>query len=81
MNGHRIGHHIVEGVSGFYHYHVAEQATNARALCGAATMYTAMNLEDWGVPFGRHFAKRPTWCNACAVKAGLAAPSTRGANE
>ena len=66
------GRHIVEGISGLYHYHVAEEGTNATALCGARTMSTSIKLEDFGVPFGEHFHKRPTWCSRCARKAGIA---------
>ena len=63
--------HIVEGVSGLHHYHVAEDGTNATALCGARTMSTSIKLEDWGVPFGDHFPKRPTWCSRCSHKGRL----------
>ena len=28
-------------------------------------------LEDWGVPFGDHFPKRPTWCSRCSHKGRL----------
>ena len=57
---------IVEGISGLWHYHVAEHGTNAKALCGARTMSTEMKLADWGKPFGEHLPKRPTWCKTCA---------------
>lgn len=58
--------HVVEGVSGLWHYHIAESETNARALCGARTMSSGIRIEDWAKPFGEHFPKRPTWCQLCA---------------
>jgi hypothetical protein len=68
--------HVVEGVSGVWHYHLAETSTNATALCGARTMSTSIKLSDWGVPFGEHFPKRPTWCAVCAQIAGLSVAHT-----
>lgn len=61
--------HIVEGVSGLWHYHLAKSGTNATALCGARTMGTNIKIEEWALPFGEHFPKRPTWCHECEAKA------------
>jgi hypothetical protein len=68
---------ITEGVSGMYHYHVSEHQHSGRSLCGAATMNTGMRLQDWGVPFGDHFPKRPTWCAICAQLAVPSLPEPR----
>jgi len=42
------GLHVTEGVSGTWFYHLSEVGTNARGLCGAQTMYTAIPLSSWG---------------------------------
>ncbi|MDR9836961.1 MULTISPECIES: hypothetical protein [Herbaspirillum] len=42
------GLHITEGVSGTWFYHLSAAGTNARGLCGAQTMYTAIPLASWG---------------------------------
>ena len=57
---------ITEGISGYWHYHLSDSVSRSRALCGAQTMDTAIQLKDWGVPFGEHFPKRPTWCKKCS---------------
>lgn len=56
---------ITEGIAGVWHYHVSNEATSTRGLCGAPTMRTAMRIDSWKVPFGEHFSKRPTWCAKC----------------
>ncbi len=60
---------ITEGIAGMWHYHLSEAHRKTRSLCGARTMHTAMPLQDWNVPFGEHFPKRPTWCEKCDVAA------------
>lgn len=54
--------HVTEGVSGGWHYHLSEPTTNARAICGAQTMYTAIPLSAWGR--AGHLGE--TYCMACA---------------
>lgn len=40
---------IVEGVEGFYRYHLIEAPSrNGKALCGAPCMVTAIPLTQWG---------------------------------
>lgn len=56
---------ITEGVSGLWHYHISREDKKTRALCGAQTMHTSIQLKDWKVQFGEHFPKRPTWCSHC----------------
>lgn len=56
---------IVEGVSGYWHYHLGKSDRYGKALCGADTMYTAMPLDNWKKKFGEHFPKRPSWCDTC----------------
>lgn len=56
---------ITEGISGFWHYHLSNEGDIGRALCGAVVMPTGMKLKDWGVKFGEHFPKCPTWCKEC----------------
>lgn len=58
---------ITEGISGVWHYHLSEvtERPPTTALCGARVMATAMTLDQWAVPFGEHFPKRPTWCKEC----------------
>ncbi|MET3371974.1 hypothetical protein ABIC89_001015 [Variovorax boronicumulans] len=69
---------ITEGISGLWHYHLSDEAKKMRGLCGAQTMHTAMPLTAWKVPFGENFPKRPTWCEACSLKA--AQPDQGGAH-
>lgn len=57
---------VTEGSHGYWHYHLSTQASPYRGLCGAKVMHTSIRLADWGVPFGEHFPKRPTWCAECA---------------
>lgn len=57
---------VSEGISGLWHYHLNTEESPFKALCGASTMHTAIQLSGWGVPFGEHFPKRPTWCQKCA---------------
>ena len=56
---------ITEGISSVWHYHLSYDGKHTKALCGADTMSTAMTLDMWGMPFGEHFPKRPTWCRKC----------------
>lgn len=53
--------HITEGVAGTWFYHLSQAGTNARALCGAQTMHTAVPLASWGVK--GHLNER--YCAAC----------------
>lgn len=55
-------YHITEGVSGTWYYHLSDVSTNATALCGAKTMYTAIPMKSWGVR--GHLNER--WCAKCA---------------
>ena len=60
------GFAVVEGVTGVWHYHLRRAtATAGPALCGAQVMHTGLPYERWGVPFGEHFPKKPTWCAHC----------------
>lgn len=59
---------VAEGISGYYHYHLCHQADPTqmgRSLCGRPVMKSGIALADWKKPFGEHFAKSPTWCDAC----------------
>jgi len=56
---------ITEGISGYWHYHISDDATPNVALCGARTMQTNMPLSDWGMPGGEHLPKRYTFCKEC----------------
>lgn len=56
---------VTEGISGVWHYHISTPDRRARGLCDARTMYTAIPVEHWGMQFGEHFPKRPTWCAKC----------------
>lgn len=58
---------VTEGVSGYWHYHLSDADCNIRSLCGKQVMHTSIPPERWGVPFGEHFPKRPTWCQECAA--------------
>lgn len=58
-------HIVTEGISGVWHYHLSDPAKFTRALCGAQTMKTAIEAEDFGKPFGERLPKRPTWCAKC----------------
>jgi hypothetical protein len=60
---------VTEGISGMWHYHLSEAKRETRAICGAQTMTTSIPLEEWRVPFGEHFPKRPTWCEKCDAAA------------
>lgn len=60
-----MSHVVTEGISGYCHYHISTSDRTTRALCGAKTMQTDSNIADFGVPFGGHFPKRPTWCSEC----------------
>lgn len=70
------GLHVTEGVSGNWHYHLSAPGTNAKALCGAHTMYTGVPLSAWG--FKGHLNE--TYCTKCA-KAGAAALLQGGAER
>lgn len=55
------GLHITEGISGTWYYHLSEAGTDARGLCGARTMHTAIPLSRWGVK--GHLKER--YCEEC----------------
>ena len=57
---------VTEGISGLWRYHLSPDGDPSFGLCGARTMASSIAVEDWGVPFGEHFPKRPTWCAICA---------------
>lgn len=58
---------VTEGIVGYWHYHISDADKRlSRALCGADVMYTSIPLDAWGIPFGEHFPKHPTWCEDCA---------------
>lgn len=69
---------ITEGVAGLWHYHFAPEERQHKALCGATTMRSGLNPEDWGKRFGEHFPKRPTWCAECARIVGISPPVKGG---
>jgi hypothetical protein len=56
---------ITEGIAGLWHYHLSDASKPYRGLCGAQVMHTAIMLQDWRVPFGEHFPKKPSWCAEC----------------
>jgi hypothetical protein len=57
---------ITEGIAGYWHYHFSRaDDTPTKSLCGKPVMYTSIPLDQWRVPFGEHFPKRPTWCDDC----------------
>lgn len=56
---------VTEGVSGMWHHHLSQDNNQAKGLCGANVMRTTINIRDWGIPFGKHFPKKPTWCAEC----------------
>lgn len=56
---------VTEGVSGVWHYHLSKPESRTRGLCGAQVMSTAIELKDWGKPFGDHFPKPATYCKTC----------------
>lgn len=58
---------VTEGILGYWHYHLSTDDSPYIALCGAKVMGTEIQLKDWGVPFGEHFPKRPTWCKECVA--------------
>ena len=62
---------VSEGISGMWHYHLSDDEHSTVALCGAKTMLSHIEVADWGVPFGQHFPKRPTYCKECERLAGI----------
>lgn len=55
---------VVEGVEGTWHYHLAREGSNHRALCGRRTMRTSVPLDAWDrTPPGYHIPER--WCQRC----------------
>lgn len=56
---------VTEGISGYWHYHLSHDNSPTYSLCGARVMPTEMPLDNWKVPFGEHFPKRPTFCKEC----------------
>jgi hypothetical protein len=65
---------VTEGIAGYWHYHLSGPESPYRGLCGAKVMHTAIRLQDWGVPFGEHFPKRPTWCDKCEALRSAVSP-------
>lgn len=59
---------ITESVSGYWHYHISLKSDRTVSFCGKQTMNTSIPLERWGVRFGEHFPKHPTWCQSCEEK-------------
>lgn len=55
------GLHVTEGVSGTWYYHLSAAGTNARGLCGAQTMHTAIPMACWGAK--GHLNER--YCGEC----------------
>ena len=55
--------HVTEGIGGVWFYHLSVEGTNAKALCGAKTMYTSISLASWGVR--GHLNEG--WCTKCAA--------------
>lgn len=72
---------ITEGVSGLWHYHLSLPTNPSRGICGALVMRTSIPRDDWGLPFGEHFPKRPTWCAKCAERAQEKAIPLTGENH
>lgn len=56
---------VTEGISGMWHYHLSADETPHVGLCGARVMSTGIPVESWGMAFGEHFPKKPTWCAEC----------------
>lgn len=56
---------IVEGVAGYWYYHLAPADKTSRALCGAWTMRTSIGLDRWGAKCGNEQI-RYKWCSKCA---------------
>ena len=56
---------VTEGISGMWHYHLSNDNMPNMALCGARVMPTSIKFKDWGLPFGDHFPKKPTYCQKC----------------
>lgn len=54
--------HVTEGIGGRWHYHLSMKGTNATALCGAKTMFTAVPLTAWGFTGELH----ERYCAHCA---------------
>lgn len=53
---------VVEGVSGVWHYHIAEVGHETTAICGAKTMPCAAPLSSWGFK-PEHM--RTSYCAEC----------------
>ena len=58
---------VTEGILGFWHYHLSNDDSPSKALCGAKVMATSMDLKQWGIPFGEHFPIKPTFCKSCEL--------------
>jgi hypothetical protein len=58
------GMRIVEGVGGYYHYHIAPADRTSVAYCGRLTMERAIPWVHWGLPGASHM---PTfhYCEEC----------------
>lgn len=66
---------MVEGVAGYYFYHVSRAGKESRAACGAQTMPTGVPLATWGLK--DHLNSR--YCGHCAELAGQAGLKLGGA--
>jgi hypothetical protein len=64
---------VVEGVIGYWFYHLAPPDRKHEALCGARTMSCGVPLKDWGFP-GHPGHIRYRYCKTCAADAGIATP-------
>lgn len=60
---------IVEGIAGYWFYHLREGDTG-KALCGAEVMRTSIPLDGWArTPTNYHIPEK--WCHHCALLGGL----------
>lgn len=57
---------ITEGSNGFWNYHLSRRANHMRALCGTATLPTALPVSAWDAPAEAGLPKTPTYCEKCA---------------
>ncbi len=57
---------ITEGSNSFWNYHLSRRVNHMRALCGAATLPTALPVSAWGAPGEAGLPKSPTYCQKCA---------------
>ncbi|HRP29907.1 MAG TPA: hypothetical protein PLG77_15880 [Burkholderiaceae bacterium] len=57
---------VTEGSNGFWDYHLSRRVNHLRALCGAATLPTAIPVSAWGAPAEEGLPKSPNYCEKCA---------------